>query len=166
MKQLLARALWVVHRLEEMILVSLLLAMISLAFAQIVLRNGFDDGIVWADSLLRIMVLWIALIGAVVASRDQRHINIDLISRFLPPVGKRVAGVVSALFTMLICVALAWYSFDFVKMEYESPSPAFAQVPTWLCESIMPIAFALMAIRYFIHGLRMAIMGISVESSV
>jgi TRAP-type C4-dicarboxylate transport system permease small subunit len=61
--------------------------MISLAFAQIVLRNGFDGGIVWADSLLRIMVLWIALIGAVVASRDQRHINIDLISRFLPPLG-------------------------------------------------------------------------------
>ena len=146
MKQLLARALWVVHRLEETLLVSLLLAMICLAFAH--------------------MVLWIALIGAVVASRDQRHINIDLISRFLPPVGKRVAGVVSALFTVLICAALSWYSFDFVKMEYESPSPAFAQVPTWLCESIMPIAFALMAIRYFIHGLRMAIMGISVESSV
>ena len=65
MKQLLARALWVVHRLEETLLVSLLLAMICLAFAQIVLRNGFDDGIVWADSLLRIMVLWIALIGEI-----------------------------------------------------------------------------------------------------
>jgi len=50
-KQLLARALWMVHRLEEALLVSLLLAMITLAFAQIVLRNGFDGGIIWADSL-------------------------------------------------------------------------------------------------------------------
>jgi TRAP-type C4-dicarboxylate transport system permease small subunit len=54
------------------LLVLLLLAMISLAFAQIVLRNGFDGGIIWADSLLRIMVLWIALIGAVVASQGSK----------------------------------------------------------------------------------------------
>lgn len=166
MKQVLTRSLWCIHRLEDLLLVGLLLSMISIAFTQIVLRNGFDGGIVWADSLLRIMVLWIALIGALVASRDQRHINIDLISRFLPPMGKRVAGVVSTLFTMLICLALAYYSFEFVKMEYESPSPAFAQVPTWACESIMPIAFTLMAIRYFIHSVQMAIMGSPVESSV
>ncbi len=161
-----ARSLWAIHRLEDIVLVLLLFTMISLAFAQIVLRNGFDGGFVWADSLLRIMVLWIALIGAVVASRDQRHINIDLISRFLPPIGKRIAGVLSCLFTLLICGVLAWYSFDFVKMEYESPSFAFAKVPTWLCESIMPIAFTLMSVRYFIHSLRIAIIGITVESSV
>lgn len=161
-----ARSLWVIHRLEDFVLVLLLFTMISLAFTQIVLRNGFDGGIVWADSLLRIMVLWIALIGAVVASRDQRHINIDLISRFLPPLAKRIAGVLSAMFTVVICAILAWYSLDFVKIEYESPSFAFAHVPTWLCESIMPVAFILMAIRYFIHSLRIAIIGVTVESSV
>ena len=85
MRQALARVLWCIHRIEDLLLVGLLLSMISIAFTQIVLRNGFDGGIAWADSLLRIMVLWIALIGALVASRDQRHINIDLISRFLPP---------------------------------------------------------------------------------
>ncbi|MBK6758569.1 MAG: hypothetical protein IPG70_13625 [Moraxellaceae bacterium] len=67
MKLVIQRVLYVVHRLEDSILVALLLAMIVLAVTQIALRNGFDTGITWADALLRVMVLWIALLGAMVA---------------------------------------------------------------------------------------------------
>lgn len=62
MKLVIQRVLYVVHRLEDSILVALLLAMIVLAVTQIALRNGFDTGITWADALLRVMVLWIALL--------------------------------------------------------------------------------------------------------
>jgi len=163
MKLLLARLLRIIHALEDGLLVLLLLTMIGLAVMQIVLRNGFDGGILWGDSLLRVLVLWIALLGAMVASREQRHINIDVISRFLPPLGKRIAATIASLFTTMICATLAWYCFDFVQMEYESPSPAFANIPTWWCESIMPIAFIVIAARYFIHALKFALIGLPVE---
>lgn len=166
MRLFLDKLLLVLHRLEDMVLVVLLLAMIVLAFTQIVLRNGFDGGFLWADALLRVLVLWIALLGAMVASREQRHISIDLIGRFLPPTGKRLAAVIAAAFTAVICAVLAWYCLDFVRMEYESPSPAFANVPTWLCESIMPVAFALIALRYLAHSLRIAFVGLPVEKSL
>ncbi|HMU88932.1 MAG TPA: TRAP transporter small permease, partial [Agitococcus sp.] len=148
MKKALNMLLMVIHRLEDSILVGLLLTMIGLAVSQIVLRNLFDTGITWADSLLRVLVLWIALIGALVATRQQQHINIDLISRFLPVSAKRFVSAIVALFSAAVCAMLAYYCFDFVKMEYEAPSMAFANVPTWWCESIMPIGFALMAIRF------------------
>lgn len=163
MKLLLARLLRIIHALEDGLLVLLLLTMIGLAVMQIVLRNGFDGGILWGDSLLRVLVLWIALLGAMVASREQRHINIDVISRFLPPLGKRIAATIASLFTTMICATLAWYCFDFVQMEYESPSPAFANIPTWWCESIMPIAFIVIAARYFIHALQFALIGLPAE---
>ena len=55
MRQALARVLWCIHRIEDLLLVGLLLSMISIAFTQIVLRNGFDGGIAWADlSLIHI----------------------------------------------------------------------------------------------------------------
>lgn len=126
----------------------LLTGMIGIAVAQIVLRNGFDSGFLWADTLLRILVLWIGLTGALVASRDQRHISIDVIGRFLPRSLARGVSVFNALFTAGISAALAWYSLEFVRMEYDAPSPAFANVPTWACESIMPLTFALIAVRY------------------
>lgn len=148
MKKALNMLLTVIHRLEDSILVGLLLTMIGLAVSQIVLRNLFDTGITWADSLLRILVLWIALIGALVATRQQQHINIDLISRFLPVSAKRFVSAIVALFSAAVCAMLAYYCLDFVKMEYEAPSMAFANVPTWWCESIMPIGFALMSMRF------------------
>ena len=62
---------WVksLHRAEDALLVILLTAMIVLACTQILLRNFFDSGIVWIDPLLRVMVLWLGLVGATVATR-------------------------------------------------------------------------------------------------
>ncbi|TNF86538.1 MAG: TRAP transporter small permease subunit, partial [Gammaproteobacteria bacterium] len=75
---------WVksLHRAEDALLVILLTAMIVLACTQILLRNFFDSGIVWIDPLLRVMVLWIGLVGATVATRHNKHIRIDLLSRY------------------------------------------------------------------------------------
>jgi len=157
MKKALNMLLMVIHRLEDSILVGLLLTMIGLAVSQIVLRNLFDTGITWADSLLRVLVLWIALIGALVATRQQQHINIDLISRFLPVSAKRFVSAIVALFSAVVCAMLAYYCFDFVRMEYEAPVMAFANIPTWWCESIMPIGFALMAIRFTCQSLLLLI---------
>lgn len=140
------------HRAEEALLVLLLLAMVLVAVAQIVLRNGFDAGFLWGDSFLRVLVLWITLVGALVASRGQRHISIDVAGKYLPPVAAKAAAVFNGLFTAAVCFLLAWYSFEFVKMEYEYPSMAFANIPTWLCESIMPIAFSLIGVRYLIYA--------------
>lgn len=152
------------HRLEDLIVVVLLLAMISLAVTQIVLRNGFDSGLPWADSLLRVLVLWIALAGAVVGSRQQQHISMDLLTRFLAPGGRRVVQVLTDTATAILCVLLAWYCLGFVRMEREAPSMAFATVPTWWCESIMPVAFGLIALRYATHALRTAFFGLPVDT--
>lgn len=148
----LQRGLWLIHRCEDALVAVLLMVMIGLAFTQIVLRNGFDGGILWADSLLRVLVLWVALIGSIVGTREQQHISMDLVTRFLSPRGKKAAAFITSLFTAGICLLLAWYTFEFVKMEYEAPTMAFASVPTWVCEAVMPVAFFLIGIRYVIHA--------------
>ena len=71
-------------RLEDGLLVSLLVLMVLLATGQILLRNLFDAGLSWGDPSLRLMVLWLALLGAMAATRDDNHIRIDLLSRYLP----------------------------------------------------------------------------------
>lgn len=150
MRGWLARGLALLHLLENGVLVLLLAGMIGVAVAQIVLRNGFDGGFLWADSLLRVMVLWIGMIGALVASRDQRHISIDIAGKYLPARAATAVQIFNALFTAAICSLLAWYSLEFVRIEYESPSPAFANVPTWVCEAVMPVTFTLIGLRYLL----------------
>jgi TRAP-type C4-dicarboxylate transport system permease small subunit len=69
------------HRAEDALLVVLLSTMIVLAGTQIILRNFLDSGFVWIDPLLRVLVLWLGLLGATVATRNNKHIRIDLLSK-------------------------------------------------------------------------------------
>ncbi len=138
------------YRIEDGILVGLLLLMIGLAVTQIFLRNLFDSGIVWSDVLVRILVLWVGLLGAMVASRQGNHINVDILNRYLPERVKPLVSTVVQLFTALICTVAAYFSLLFVQVEYADGGTLFAQVPGWVCESIIPFAFAVIAVRYFI----------------
>ncbi len=69
---------------EDALLVLILAAMVGLAATQIVLRNLFDGAILWADPMLRVAVLWVGMIGAMVATRIDKQISVDAVSRFLP----------------------------------------------------------------------------------
>ena len=147
-KSFVERAQMILYRVEDSILVGLLLLMITLAVLQIFLRNLFDTGIVWSDVLVRILVLWVGLAGAMVASRQGNHINIDILDRFLPERAKVVVSFVVEVFTAFICTIVAYYSLQFVQMEFADGGMAFAKVPVWLCEAIIPFAFLVIAIRY------------------
>ena len=137
------------YRIEDGILVGLLLLMIGLAVTQIFLRNLFDSGIVWSDILVRILVLWVGLLGAMVASRQGNHINVDILDRYLPERAKPLVSIVVQLFTALICTVAAYFSLLFVQIEYADGGMAFAKVPAWVCEAIIPFAFGVIAVRYF-----------------
>ena len=58
--------------LENIALVVMLGGMILLAFGQIILRNFLDTGFIWIDPLLRVMVLWIGMIGALAVKAARR----------------------------------------------------------------------------------------------
>jgi TRAP-type C4-dicarboxylate transport system permease small subunit len=147
-KSFVERAQMIIYRVEDSILVGLLLLMITLAVLQIFLRNLFETGIVWSDVLVRILVLWVGLAGAMVASRQGNHINIDIMERFLSERAKVVVNFIVEVFTAFICTIVAYYSLQFVQMEFADGGMAFAKVPVWLCEAIIPFAFVVIAIRY------------------
>jgi len=126
----------------------LLVATILLASSQIFLRNFLGTGISWADPLLRLLVLWLSLMGAMAATRDNNHIRIDLLSRYLPSTFKRLSQKVTDLFAAIVCILLAWHSARFVYLEWQDASVLFSSVPAWLGELIMPFGFAVMALRF------------------
>lgn len=153
----LRRLLRAVTWIENTALILLLAAMVTLAGAQIVSRNLLDLSLVGVDQLLRLLVLWVALLGAVAASRDGRHIRVDVLARWLPPRLQACAGVITALFTVAVCVVLAWQALRFVQVEHAAGELAFGSLPVWVAQLILPVAFTLVALRYvlhFVHQLR------------
>lgn len=144
------------YRVEDGFLVSALLTMLVLSLGQILLRNLFDTGLLWAESFSRILVLWVAMLGAMVATRESHHISIDVISRYMPESLERALAILTSLFSATVCGIAAWYSFQFVQFEYLDETMAFEQIPSWLCAVILPIGFSVMALRFTINGVRFA----------
>jgi TRAP-type C4-dicarboxylate transport system permease small subunit len=139
---------------ENISLALVLLAMIILAAAQIVKRNMFDTGLSWGDEALRIMVLWITMLGAVAATRERRHIVIDVLSRMLPGNLKLWAAFVVDSFSAVVTGTLAWYAAEFVIDSKQYGDQLLNDLPAWLFQLILPIAFAVISYRYGIWSLR------------
>jgi len=141
-----------IHRLEDGLMTLALVTLVSLAFLQILLRNLFDTGIGWADPFLRTMILWVTLLGAMVATRENNHISIDLVSRYLNARFHPWINMITGLFSSGVCGVVCWYSLELVLVEYEDGFLAFGVIPVWLCQSILPIGFGVMSIRFFLRS--------------
>jgi C4-dicarboxylate transporter DctQ subunit len=140
-----------IGRVEQTLIVTFLGFMILIAFLQIVLRNFFSTGLDWGDQLLRNLVLWIGFIGATLATKEGKHINIDVVSRWLPSQGKKIVTLIIHLFSFFICCLLTYATLKFIKNEVQMENMTFLNIPAWVPEMILPITFSLMTFRF---GLR------------
>jgi C4-dicarboxylate transporter DctQ subunit len=129
-------------------LVILLSGMMILAVGQIVLRIFFNYGFVWADELIKLMVLWIALIASVAAARNNKHLRIDVLSHFVPEKYVRVPRLIVEAFTAFMCGVLAWESWRFLNLTIEFEDTVLVDIPAWIAYSVLPLAFALITYRF------------------
>ena len=95
-------------RLAEFLLVIMLSVMVIMVFGNVVLRYGFNSGLISSEELSRFLFIWITFLGAIVAMRENAHLGLDTLIRILPHAGKKFCfGLSNAL--MLGCCALMFY---------------------------------------------------------
>jgi TRAP-type C4-dicarboxylate transport system permease small subunit len=160
----------VLHLVEDLFLSALLLTMVLFSFVQLVMKNlvaEFDlmgrhytilpfkwlldtvgPGFNWGDGFLRQLVLWLAIMGAAVATRQDRLINVEIAGKFLPKKWGIGVRVLTDAFTAFICGLLAYTGFRLVLTEFNSGSKAFGNVPAWFMELVIPFGFAIITIRF------------------
>ena len=140
----------ILARIEEAFLCTLLTGMIVLACVQIFLRFFFSTGFVWADPLLRYLVLWAGLFGAAVATKQGKHITIDIFSHLLPVQYQAWLQALLNLFATAVCTMLTYAAIIFVRDEAAYGGRALLDIPSWGLNLIFPLAFAIIAFRFLI----------------
>ena len=136
--------------IEETFLCLLLTSMIILACVQIFLRFFFSSGLVWADPLLRYMVLWAGLFGAAVATKSCKHITIDIVSHLLPDRYKPWLQVLLNLFSAGVCALLTYAAINFVRDEATYGGRGLLDIPSWGMNLVFPLAFGIISLRFII----------------
>lgn len=139
------------ERIEKFVLISILSFVIGLSFLQVILRNFFGSGFIWGDVFLRQMVLWIGLIGASIATKENRHINIDIVSRIIFSKAKFVINIFINIISAYVCLLLLKASFRFVASEKSFGTAVFENFPVWIFQTIFVITFCLMTFRFALN---------------
>jgi len=137
-----------IARLEEALIALLLAGMTLLTFLQVVLRYGFNSGLLWAMEATTYMFGWMVLIGISYGVRVSAHIGIDMVIKLVPPYARRVAGAVAVSLSMLYAALMAWGSYVYVdKLHTIGVEAQDIPVERWLLDIILPIGFALLFVR-------------------
>lgn len=108
---------------------------------------------IWSQELSLILLAWVAFIGGSMATRLDKHISVDALSRAIPqqlrPWTRALCLLVTTVFSAYITV-LAYEQVFGPKGDYNSGEvrPA-TQLPAWTIIFSVVVAFALMTVRFF-----------------
>ena len=136
----------VFHRIEDGVSVFLLGAMVLLPLAEIVVRR-LGAGIPGALPFEQHLTLWVAFLGAALAAREGRLLALAT-GNFLPEGRFRaVAAVFTGGVSAMVATLLGTASLELVRIEREGGIEMAAGVPVWVGQAVMPVGFALLALR-------------------
>ncbi|MEX1363169.1 MAG: TRAP transporter small permease [Nannocystaceae bacterium] len=105
----------------------------------------------WIDVFLRQLVIIVAFLGAMIATRRSKHINIDALSKAMPRSARRVIPVLLNLVSLGVCLVLASAGWDLVKISQEFPKDLVPWAQEWKFQLMFPIGFGLMAVHFAVR---------------
>src|SRR5437016_1395531 len=149
---------WLDHWLasiERALVVLLLTGLLGLGLLQVIERNVLASGIFWADELLQHMVLWLAFLGASLATRQRRHLSIDVLSHFLPTRWQLWLELLVNTAALALCTLLVQAAWGLVRSEYTAGTMLTFGVPAWLAQSVIPLGFGAIMLRFALRLVEM-----------
>jgi TRAP-type C4-dicarboxylate transport system permease small subunit len=94
-----------VSRLERVIAVALLAAIVALVFVASIMRF-LDHPLIWSVDLAQLLFIWLCFFGANRALRQRTHLGVDLAIRTLGFRGRLIVELVLAVVVVAFLVAL------------------------------------------------------------
>ncbi len=144
-------ALAALRKLESFAAASFLIGAAALPVTELLLRNLFEIGIPGATAIRVNMTLWVGFLGAMLASQRGQHLRISAGHDVLPARARPwVAGFVGMVCTA-VGAGLTWGAYDFVAVETWS-QVTVGGMPIWVVETIFPLAFAVMTLRFILQA--------------
>lgn len=114
--------------LLKVIIASCLALMVVLVFGNVFLRYAFNMGITTSEEVSRLLFVWLAFLGAIVALREHGHLGVDVVVRALPLLGKRICLVVGhllMLYATWLFLEGSWQQ-TMINLGVASPAAGFS----------------------------------------
>jgi TRAP-type C4-dicarboxylate transport system permease small subunit len=135
-------------RLLQWLLVSVFFILVVVVIWGVGSRYLAGDQASWSEELARLLMVWLALLGAALVCREERHLGLDVIVRSWPKEVQRLGH----LFVYLAILAfasgiMAWGGWQLVGQRFASGQtlPALGVSKAWFYLAL-PVSGALMSL--------------------
>lgn len=113
----------IARKFTEWTLILFLGAMVILVFGNVVLRYGFNSGIIFSEEASRFLFMWLTLIGAMLALQDGAHLGMNSLVTKLPVKGQRIMRFISDCLMLGCCMLLIDGTWKQVSLAMSDRAP-------------------------------------------
>lgn len=100
----------------------------------------------WSDEIARVLMVWMSLLAASLAVKDDTHVRIAIFDKIFGPRGIKIRDTIFALLNIFFCSVLFWKGIDLISQTTRTKLPGSGLPSSILYASIC------------VGGLAMAIM--------
>lgn len=136
-------------RAVEMVIAACLAVMVVMVFGNVVLRYGFNSGIIVSEEVSRWLFLWVTFLGAIVALKEHAHLGSDFLIARLPRRGKQACLIVGHLLMLYV----TWLVFSGalaqarINLSVEAPVTGASMAWVYSTGVVFAVCAALLLLR-------------------
>jgi len=119
---------------------------VALAFYNVIARYVFNSSLTWASELTIYFFLWSTFFGAAYCFKVDAHISVSVLLDKVPPKVAKALMLFSHLITFVFLAAVSYYGYQYL-VAFSDEMSIDLEIPMWIPESVIPIAFAFAAYR-------------------
>ncbi len=144
-------------RMLDLLNTGLLIAMLILVFGNVVLRYGFNSGILISEELSRWLFVWLTFLGAIVALQERAHLGTDMLVGRLGRRGRMICMGLSQVGMIYVTWLLLSGSIEQARLNLDVPAPV-SGIPVAVFYA-SGIVFSVSALVLLVHGLLRLVSG-------
>ena len=134
------------YGIEDWVAFALFWAMVAIVFLQFFTRYALNDSYSWTEEIARYFLIATALIGGAMCVRRHRHIQVDVLYRFVPASAGRVLASIVDLLRCAFLAYAAWLTYTLMsKVGHQRMT--MIDWPLGSVYSFVLAGFALMFVR-------------------
>ena len=101
-----------------------LMLMVLMVFVNAVARYGFAYNFPVFEEWSRVLFVWTAFLGAMIASFEKRHVGVDMLTNRLTGLAKLAVNILAQLIILVVLLVLIAGAFKYFEITAPQPLPA------------------------------------------
>ena len=138
------------RRFENHFSFVILSLIVVLLLVEVIGRKFFSTGIPGSSGYIQHLVLWIAFIGAMITTREKKHLSLSIGIENIKEPFKRWIKTATSFISVNVCTTFTLTSIRFVIVGFD-PSQKVGFLPIHFFLFFMPIGFFIITLRFIKH---------------